>query len=428
MNGRRAAGRVTALLAAIATIMAPAGAAAPSLTGTVEQALAQYSVARYRGSRDSSPMSVIIKPFVTEETFKRENIGSLAAEIVVRHLMGFNKLQVLAEGAAKGERGGGELQGAAAAAYAAKVMVTGDVARRDGFYDISVRLTDLVREREIALREVSVPAGDFHKMLNRHLKWKHRVWSFQPYLQAMYTERYLAEGFPPRYISGSYLGVNVSASVEPARLAIDETAEFTGGGRLTYRRRVMLDLAYTAHGHSTSEGQHIVTITNRLNPIYYTRLLMYVNASAASAALCGTARLYGDLHGFAGAGLERTTAAQTVSSMSKISFSGPGGGLTELRGYFLSPEGPLPDGGVVTGRATVPFIRTGFEWRPRRLGFNFLATYRLGEGRYRPLSIGLEQVYRQGGGEPQRISYETMEVTRYHLPRLSIGAAFTLSL
>lgn len=415
---------VTALLLVLPSMLL---AATPGLTGAAEQTLADYSVSRYRGARESGPISVIVRPFDTDEVFKNENIGALAAEIVIRHLRGLRKLQVVSEEAAEHLMKESARHANEPALYTNKVLMSGTVRRHDDRYDITMQLTDPARDRELTVREISVPVGDFHRMLARYLKWKHRTWAVQPYLQALYSERYLADGFPPRMISISRLGVDYSVLIEPARLAIDETAEFTGGLRLTYRKRMTLDLAYTGHGHSTSEGQYLVTMTGSTTPVSRSRMLMYVSTSAFSTALCGTARLYGDLYGYAGAGWEGTTAAQTVSSMSRLWFSGPEGS-TEVRSYFLSPQGPMEKGGVLKDFCSLPFIRAGFEWRPNRLGFNLLVTYRLGDGDFKPLKIAVEELNRAGGSEPQLVSYTTMDVTRYRLPRLSLGAAFTLSL
>ena len=189
----------------------------------------------------------------------------------------------------------------------------------------------------------------------------------------------------------------------------------------------MLDLAYTAHGHSTSEGQFPVFMINLVNPEYSTRMMTYLSTSAASASLCGRTRLYGELHGYAGAGWERTSVVQTVSPMSVLRFSGPGG-TAEVRGIFLSASGSLPEGGSITDRSSLPFLRAGFEWRPGRMGFNFLATYRLGTGGFRPMRLAVEEVYTLAGSTSRQSYYESMDVSRYRLPRLSIGAAFALTL
>ncbi len=414
--------------ACLLTLIMPlkAKAATSDLSGVVEQALTEYSVSRFRGSRDSGPMSVIVKPFDTEETYKRENIGVLAAEILVRHLNCFKKLQVAFGDAAQSSQNANDHGQSLPGIYAAKVLVTGKVSRREDCYDITVQLSDPARDGEISTRELSIPADRFQKMLGRYLRWKHRIWTLQPYLQAMYSERYLAEEYPGRLISSSYLGLN-TVRIETNRLAIDETAEFTGGIRLTYRLRLMLDVAYTGHGYSTSAGQNIIDMYNPDNPIEHSRLLMYVNASALSVTLCGTARLYGDLYGYAGTGWERTRVDQVVSSMAKLFFP-HNNNVTEVRCYFLSPSGGLPEGGKVEGLASLPFLRAGFEWRPRRMGFNFLATYRLGGRGISPLAIAVEEIYRESGLPPRQVSYTTMEVTRYRLPRLSVGAAFSLSL
>jgi hypothetical protein len=223
------------------------------------------------------------------------------------------------------------------------------------------------------------------------------------------------------------MGVSASTLVETARMAIDETAEFTAGLRIVHRQRMMLDLAYTAHGHSTSKGQFLATMTNQYDPNINGRLLMYLSSSSWTASLCGYRKLYGTLYGYAGAGWERTRIDQTVSSMTRFLFSGSGGKV-EVKGYFLSPQEALVEGGVISDRAELPILRTGIEWRPGRIGFNFLATYRLGDGDFRPVTMAVEEVYHASGGDPERISYTVMDVTRYRLPRFSIGAAFTLSL
>ncbi|HBE74235.1 MAG TPA: hypothetical protein DDW31_09180 [candidate division Zixibacteria bacterium] len=411
------------LAAALLAMAASSRGAVPELDRAVDQAVNEYYFARPKTFRSSGTVSIAVVPFASNDYFKGENVGAITAEIISRHLAGIKKLEVrqsLSEQAVSATDGPGQ------GGPSAQITVAGQVDRSDGAYHIAMRFLDSER-REVAAREMTIPSGRFLGMLNRHLRWKHRTWAFQPYLQALYTERYLADGYPSRVVTSSRPGVSTSVSVDLSRMAIDETAEFTGGLRLTWRSRLMLDLAYTAHGHSSAEGQYLVAMTNLINPDYSSRMLAYVSTSAMSAALCGRAKLYGDLHGYAGAGWERTISVQTVSSMSRLWFSGSGG-ASEVRGYFLSPEGPLPSGGNVKDRASVPFLRAGIEWRPGRMGFNFLATYRLGTGGFRPLAMAVEEIYTPAGSEPQRSYYEVMDVSRYRLPRLSVGAAFALTL
>lgn len=417
-----------ALITALTAIGAVgAGGATMGIKETAEKLIVDYSASRRARPRFSGPISVTVRPFVCGEYFKQEDVGALAAEIIAQHLMGIKQIKVMQNEPAatrpEDADGNKEIQ----ERYSSGLLMTGSIDHNDDQYLIKISLLDRATQAEIDQRQVVLSDRDFRKILARHFRWKHKTWAIQPYLQALYSERYLADGFPSRLINISHLGVSASVMIEPARLAIDETAEFSGGMRLAYRKRLMLDLTYTGHGHSTSEGQYIVTMTGSTTPVGRSRLLMYVNSSALSAALCGTARLYGDLLGYVGAGWERTTASQTVSSMSRLWFSGPAGS-TEVRGYFLSPQGPMEAGGVVKDHCSLPIIKAGFEWRPNRLGFNLLATYRLGNGNFRPLGIAVEELFSAGGLDPQRISYTTMDVTRYHLPRFSIGAAFTLSL
>lgn len=411
------------LAAVLLSLAGTSPAAAPDFDRAVEQALVECSQVRPKAFRSAGRVTIGVAPFSSNDTFKGESVGALTAEMISRRLSGIRKLEV------KSLLPGDEAprpDGTAALRAGSQVTVAGDVSRVGDLYHIIMRFLD-AEGLEVYATETDVPAGSFQRMLARHLRWKRQTWVIQPYLQALHTERYLADGYPSRAFYGSNPGVTTAVGVEISRLAIDETAEFTGGLRLTWRGRLMLDLAYTAHGYSTSEGQYPVTLVNLADPKYSSRFLSYLSTSAASAALCGRTKLYGELHGYAGAGWERTTSEQTVSSMSRLWFSGSGG-ASEVRGYFLSPEGPLPYGGSFKDRASVPFLRAGVEWRPGRMGFNFLATYRLGTGGFRPLGLAVEEIYTPAGSEPQRTYYEVMDVSRYRLPRLSVGAAFALTL
>lgn len=421
-------GRRLAFLAILAAACAAgAGAATMGLKETAEKLIVEYSASRRARPRFSGQINVMVRPFACGESFKQEDVGALVAEIIAQHLMGFKQIRVLQSEPAATMPDGADRNAGIQESYGPALLLTGSIDRRGDQYEIGISLLDRVTQLEMERRQITMAERDFHRMLGKYLRWKHRTWAFQPYLQGLYTERYLAEGYPSRMISSSHMGVSSSTLVETARMAIDETAEFTAGLRIVHRQRMMLDLAYTAHGHSTSKGQFLATMTNQYDQNISGHLLMYLSASSWTASFCGYRKLYGTLYGYAGAGWERTRIDQTVSSMTRFLFSGSGGKI-EVKGYFLSPSEPLMDGGVISDQAALPLLRTGIEWRPGRIGFNFLATYRLGDGEFQPVKMAVEEVYYPNAGVPQQISYTIMDVTRYRLPRFSIGAAFTLSL
>jgi len=425
------------LLAMLLTAAFRLDAAGNELTAAVYQLINQYYQASGpRRVNRRLPLEVKVESFKAEETYRGENIGILVTEIVLRYLKEEDRIRLAPFLAQSGESSGSEaLENEAVKNWPSRVIIAGRVQREQENYNIQILFYDARRGEEVDARDISIPADRFRKLLGRYYRWKYQIWTFQPYLQALYTEGYRTSWFPSTVIhnrysaSGDSISASDSLSVKIHQVTIDENTEMTAGVRLIYYRRLMMDLAYVLHGYSTESSQINAMMVNLRDPDY--KALMGLNTSMS--ALVGTINymfpIYKELRGYVGAGGERAFIAHRLSPASRLWFSGQGLSSIEVKACYLDGQRQsLAAGGRMDQIINSPLVRLGLEWRPRRFGFNFLAQYRMGHCRADPLFMAIEEIYKYPTLPDLAFGRTSIPVYQYRLPRISIGAAFTLSL
>lgn len=414
-------------LAAIFCYVAIAGAATTKekLGSLLRQSLIEYSITKRVSIGEGAALKIRVKPLIADETYQGENIGWIAAEIVADILREYKQFRIELDKSNDFSPTGAEAGGEG---FSKQMVISGRIEQQNNIYSLSLWLNG--SGEKDAFRKMELPAKEFVGMLNKHLRWKKQKWLFQPYAQAMYTEGYYLSPLPSEDFGHNYLGTGDSCRIVFHQLYMDETADFILGARLIYHGWAMLDFSRNFHGPSTSNNQIAVRVKNLRDPSQQSLLLAGITSTAWTGSLNFKKRVYSHLDIYAGMGYERMAIDYDLSASSQMLFSGPSSGVIEVHSYFLrpgenSPQGVLLDGGRVKQELWYPLWRFGIEWRPRHFGFNFLAVYKSIPDGLDPIYIGVEEIYKSSSIPLHRMGFQSFEAIKFHLPRFSVGAAFT---